>query len=666
MSTAPRRARWIPAALFVSILAYAAVLRTWDLGSRPFWVDEAESAINALTILDHGVPTDTYLDLPIYENTLTRPWPESAEYEFKDSSYSKKGLAIYHGWLPLYSIAGAYAAAGVAPDHDASNLAVAHSPQEMRFRTRIGRLPSVTYGLAFLVFAFLAARAMYGADAGWVALSVATVCTPAIEFARQARYYAATLALTTCCCWIIWLMVRRGRWRDFVAGGAVFGLLFHCHMLSFAVACAACALLLPAMFRHRAAGPKMLACGAIVALAVFPWAFWSGFLGSTSDIPSARRLLLFPEDYFAYPLRQWMFVALAALTLVWLVVAQRLGNRLPPRLARPFRWDAHGGAFFFLAAWAAIGLLAFLLLMPAASFFYKRLTLMLMGPGLLFGAMLFTAAGRVVDERKSPFVGAALFLACLGVYHKVDLWSPSLPAHAYTNYDVVELLRARGPFKPGTKFYATPNYHLPMTFYAGIPVGNVAAVRKSFLDSYPGEVVLLEAGPFYDWLTWQEIRAEAAKHGLAYTDDEMWQLEPLLTTRLVREGLAGKVAEVWPPLEPQPPFAAALLERQRRTTRRGVADWVANDGNPMLWGYTIERYADWWPIFFYRFVDPRSRGGPSLNYAARVRNAHATVLPQQWVVYHCPPRSAARAPAAETTQLHARPGTVGARPPTPQ
>ena len=620
----------------VLVLGYAALLRTWDLGSLPFWVDEAESAINALTILDHGVPVDHYLGLPIYENTLTRPWPEHPEYEFKDSSYSSKGLAIYHGWLPLYSIAGAYAVAGVEPDRDGANLAVKHSPEEMRRRTVVGRLPGVAFGLAFVVFAFLAARDMYGSDAGWVALLTATLCTSVVDFARQARYYSTTLALTTCCCLMIWLMLRRGRWRDFLIGGVVFALLFHSHMLSFAVACAACALLTPAMFRHERAVPKMLACGAIVALAVFPWAFLSGFFGATSDIPSARKLLVFPHDYLAYPRRRWMFVTLAALTLVWLMVAHRMRDRLPNRLVQPFH--QHRTAFFFLAAWATVALLAFLLLMPAASFFYGRLTLMLMGPGLLFGAMMFTAAGRVISRRWAFAIGTGLFLLCLAAFGRVTLWKPAMEPWAYTTYDVVELLRDRSPFRPGTKLYATPNYHLPMTFYTGIPVGNVAAVRKSYLDNYEGELVILEAGPYYDWLTWQEIRAEAARHGYTYTDRELWDLEPRINTRQVREELVGKVAEVYPPLEPAPPYLPPLLERQRQKTRKAVGDWIYGDGNPMLWGHPMDRYSDWWPVFFFRFVEVEQRSGPNLNYAERVRESHATVMPQGWTVFHCPPR----------------------------
>ena len=58
----------------VLLVAAGILLRGWNLGSPVLFRDEAESAINALTILQHGVPTDRYLDLPVYENTLTQPW----------------------------------------------------------------------------------------------------------------------------------------------------------------------------------------------------------------------------------------------------------------------------------------------------------------------------------------------------------------------------------------------------------------------------------------------------------------------------------------------------------------------------------------------------------------------------------------------------------------
>src|SRR5690606_929161 len=89
------------------------LVRTWKLHQRPLFVDEAESVFNALSILQTGVPTNQYLGLPMYENTLVRPWPESTEYEFADSSYSRKGVATYHGWLPLYATAASLKLFGI-------------------------------------------------------------------------------------------------------------------------------------------------------------------------------------------------------------------------------------------------------------------------------------------------------------------------------------------------------------------------------------------------------------------------------------------------------------------------------------------------------------------------------------------------------------------------
>ena len=87
----------------VGLLVLVAIgLRGYRLGSPVLGVDEAESALNALTIVADGVPGDHFLGQPLYQNTLVRPWPENAEYQFRDISYSDRGLAVYHSWLPLY------------------------------------------------------------------------------------------------------------------------------------------------------------------------------------------------------------------------------------------------------------------------------------------------------------------------------------------------------------------------------------------------------------------------------------------------------------------------------------------------------------------------------------------------------------------------------------
>src|SRR5687767_13546904 len=129
-------------AAFVLILGTAFFLRARDLAATPSSGDEAESAINALTIAQHGVPRGDYLGLPIYENVLAEPWPQHPEYEFRDSSYSKRGLVIYHGWLPLYSMWASQRLYGVRPDEVSPDLRVRHSPAEVRRRVVAARAPA--------------------------------------------------------------------------------------------------------------------------------------------------------------------------------------------------------------------------------------------------------------------------------------------------------------------------------------------------------------------------------------------------------------------------------------------------------------------------------------------------------------------------------------------
>ena len=117
------RRRAAGALLFAALLILGVGLRLRYLDDGALFIDEAESSINALTILEHGYPSDTYMGLPMYENTLTHPWPESREYEFRDSSYSTRGMAIYHGWLPLYAIAASMLAG--------SHLVYAGDPQQL-------------------------------------------------------------------------------------------------------------------------------------------------------------------------------------------------------------------------------------------------------------------------------------------------------------------------------------------------------------------------------------------------------------------------------------------------------------------------------------------------------------------------------------------------------
>jgi hypothetical protein len=64
---------WI---IVAGLVLVGTLLRLRDLAEGAMFIDEAESSLNALSIREHGYPADTYLGLPMFENTLTEPWPD--------------------------------------------------------------------------------------------------------------------------------------------------------------------------------------------------------------------------------------------------------------------------------------------------------------------------------------------------------------------------------------------------------------------------------------------------------------------------------------------------------------------------------------------------------------------------------------------------------------
>ncbi|HEX3357556.1 MAG TPA: glycosyltransferase family 39 protein [Tepidisphaeraceae bacterium] len=620
--------------LFAAILTLGILLRALGLGSTPLTGDEAESSMNAMTILQHGVPSGEYLGLPIYENTLTEFWPDNPEYEFRDSSYSKKGVAIYHGWLPLYSIAASFKAFGVMPDLPDGTNHVRRSFDEMKYRTMAARAPAVVFGAMFILFVFLTAYEMCGLDAAYAGMLIAAIGEPFVYFAREARYHSATLAVSTACCWIIWRIYKHRNWRDFILAGLLFVAMFHTHLISFVVVCCAMTLILPAILRHPKSIAKLLMMGAIVAAGTIPWLILTGFFQQTPHIPPARNFLSYPADLFIYPLKKIPDAIPGILALIWVLFIEAFKRFLPARITQPI--IAHRKPIYFLLAWILIGFLAFTFLIPAASYFYKRMALGLLGPGLVFGAILFALVAREINERRSTLIAMlSFFIIVIAIRKAYFPWLEEPDPNG--TYEGINWL-ATHDLAPDTKIYCAPNDQLTLTFLTGVPVQSIAPIRKSFIDHYPGRMVMIESSAPYQTLQIPDITRLAADHGQILSEVQAKTLQSSLSTRLQRIELASRCTAVSPPLEPATPFMDAVVEFQRQYTEIRQRHWMDNGANnPVMRGFDIPNFATWWPIFFYRFVDPLSRSGSHLNYTDRIKTAHADVTASGWVVFDCPP-----------------------------
>jgi hypothetical protein len=642
--TFQERSRFLRYEVWIAALVVAGgiAVRAVNLDAHPFWCDEAESAINALTILDHGYPSDTYLGLPIFENTLVWQWPEHAEYEFRDVSYSDRHTAVYHGWLPLYAIAASLALHGIHPDHPQSPLAARNDVEEFKRRTIAARLPGVLFGAMFLVLAFIAGKLLYSREAGWAAMLLATFHPWHIQLCRQSRYYSATVTLTLACFLLLWLMVKYGKWRHFAIGAVAFTFLFHTHLLSWLTSMEMLALLTPVLlYRHAGAFRKLATFGGILAGGILPWIAATGFYRHFGRIPRAWPYLSLPHDLLLYPAAGARNVAIAAAFTALVVYALTAHSAAARGLKGPLlrACDPLG----HLAVWLAFGYLNFLLLMPAASFTPSRLNLSYWGPAMLFIPIMFAAVIGALAPRATLVLTP---VACLLLLVPAGPNRPDVDTRRdWQNLEQVVTELMSEPLRNGTKLYGIPNDHLVLAFYTGLPFQSIAPVRKRFLDQYPGDVIFVDtmAPPEFQVdrrpLSPGLIQESALQLGYTLDADGSRRWSDLLLTRDYRQRTERDVTGVEPRMEELPPFAVPFLTARREFERYQIR--TAAQLHPITRGYDVADWPDWMKVIFYRFVDANSRRSTKSNYAERLRGSRATLLTASGrVIYRAPWKAA--------------------------
>jgi hypothetical protein len=268
------------------------------------------------------------------------------------------------------------------------------------------------------------------------------------------------------------------------------------------------------------------------------------------------------------------------------------------------------------------------------------MTLGFLGPGLVFGAILFALIIRSIWPMRSNWLAPLAFLLAVVACGEAFLpWWDSYEPNG--TLEAVQWLSTHD-LPADAKLYCTPNDQLTLTFLTGLPVQSVAPIRKNFIDNYPGRMIVIESSPPYQQLQLDDIVRIAGQSGTKLSWLDAWNLQAPLSTRLQRIELASRCGKIDPPLEPTQSFTESIVAFQREYTARRQRHWMDNGANnPVMRGFDIPNFASWWPIFFYRFVDPLSRSGPHLNYADRIRSAHADVTPSGWVVFDCPPLGSA-------------------------
>jgi 4-amino-4-deoxy-L-arabinose transferase-like glycosyltransferase len=351
----------------LALAALSATLLLANLGSPYLWQDEAQTALLARSILEHGIPHGT---------DGTNSFSQELGVEI-DSS----GVWRWHTWLSFYAVAASFALFGET--------------------TLAARLPFALFGIGCVLLTWALARELWrdrlaaGAAGGLLALSV-----PFLLLARQSRWYAlaAFLSLAGLAAY-----ARIDRGRRFALGFFVAALLlFHTHYLYCAVLLGSCGLHAAWLARERLRQTLVAAAG--VSVVSLPWLVWlsdvplnSGYGARLVDAAqSLSYLWVFSKDLVT------VFLAFGLWLLALPLVALRRARRGEPAwAAAPGVWSGVA----LVALHTGIGLVLLAALSPGT---YLRYLTPLVPP-------LFAAVGLVVAAlaRAWPAVAAVAVAAWL-------------------------------------------------------------------------------------------------------------------------------------------------------------------------------------------------------------------------------------------------------------
>jgi hypothetical protein len=279
-------------------------------------------------------------------------------------------------------------------------------------------------------------------------------------------------------------------------------------------------------------------------------------------------------------------------------------------------------AVAFLYSWLLLGYVAFLF-MPAVSFFAWRMGATLLAPLTLLAGCILTAAAQFTT--RPAVVCLALGVLWVAVSDWVrPSWYDVDPAIGYNDvHAALSFLRER-KLAPTSRVYSSPNEHLILSFYSGVPVQSIAPVRKEFLDNHPGEIVIFLKDEALrqrdDPAHPVNVVATARASGINLSADDAWTI-------------SWDIARDRPDI---PPFAMPLRAEHARFEENNRAMIAASTRHQLVFrGFDIKTDYDWWAVYFYRFVDPLERHAKPV-YRDRILRGTRHALSANWIVYDSP------------------------------
>jgi len=472
---------------FFLILALLVIVTIYDLGKPILQTDEAELYFASQRIYDTGVPKGFY-NIQFYENALLVE-SNSSMYAYEPTNYpdTNSDLVLRKGWLPYYITAF-------------SSL----------FGTNefILRFPFALIGILAGIFIYLLAKKLYNERTALIAMFIYTLSPTVIYYDRFAKYYSPMLlfVITT-----TYFFIKAQKEKKYFLHAAIsLTLLFYTNIMIFV------AMVLFIALASVILKPKLrdlIKTGLIVFITTVPWLLLTSFritfeprYGFERGIWEGIKIILLPIN------KSGVLSLLFYLAIIILLIKIKEKN-----------------SQFLLAFVFSLIIIPFFL--APATTYSDRAFLPLIVPMCLMIALVIEMGGALVERKikekhlrqkkakaknkehhkkilvhthkKLLNVNIIIILILLTILIPVDsLWTIE-NYYQIKPYNIFNLQRVN-PYiglntfvqeqnisKEDILLLATEEQFSAM-YYTGIKTQLIWPVRKSFIDNYQGNLIILE------------------------------------------------------------------------------------------------------------------------------------------------------------------------------
>ncbi len=432
----------------IMFIAIGLFLRFHVFGNELLWNDEAETTINTMQVMDHGYPSDTYKGKPLYENDSYIKILDP-KYALASTNYYGSKFERNKGWLTFY-----YQAAFI---------------KMFGANTIIFRLPFILLFPFSLIFLYLLSKKLFNRNTALLTTCIYSLNYYSIFYEGQARYYSLTIFLSIFCAYIFYLTITEKKTKYYILSTLGLLLLFYTHIITFIVMILF--FLIGHILYHRKFKSLfnkkiLISLLALIPLTV-PWLILVKIWGAA-------------QVYQNFDFKIIWFIMIGCILLTWWIF-----DKIFPPIRKIFHQGFNSTNYLLMY----LSCILFLkpIIAPMESLSARLLVEAVPIIYVLASAIILT----MLKNKKITFIAlAGLAFLTMVFYIISEPFKNSV--NTYDTTWVKQTIDYLDQKKVGEKtLILVPYQQLSFLLYTDYNVEVIWPLRKSYVDNYPDEIILL-------------------------------------------------------------------------------------------------------------------------------------------------------------------------------